>query len=313
MGRTLTFTAGADEFIQGFSTDNIEVTLLMQGGADAVNLNRDDDFGGGNTVDAGTGDDTVVSQAENGNQIKLGDGNDQYLGFGFASFSTERSDTIQAGRGNDLIAVQTFKSRYLGEAGNDQFFSVGWQNTFIGGPGRDTISYEPRDDDSTLGGSGVTVDLAAGRTQTGANRFETLLQIENVIGCAADDAIFGNNAANRLTGGLGFDQLTGRGGADTFSWRSASEAPVSGAGIDLVTDFNPNQRDQLDLSAIDANTRQGGNQAFSFIAASAFSGQPGQLRFSAEILSGDLNGDRRPDFRIGLLNVTDLSQSDIVL
>lgn len=313
MGRTLTFTAAADEFVQGFSPDNIEVTLLMKGGDDVVNLNRDDDFGGGNNVDAGTGKDTVVNRDENGSQIVLGDGDDQYLGLGFGSFSADRPDTVRAGKGNDLIAVATFKSRYLGEAGNDQFFSVGWANTFIGGAGRDTISYEPRDEDFSQGGSGVTVDLAAGRTQTGANRFETISQIENVVGCGADDAIFGNNGANRLTGGRGFDQLTGRGGADTFIWGAGNEAPVSASSIDLVTDFSRNQGDRLDLSGIDANSRVGGDQAFTFIATSPFSGQAGQLQFADDILSGDTNGDRRADFRIGLINVTGLIAADIVL
>jgi serralysin len=313
MGRTLTLTEAADQFVQGFSPDNIEITLLLLGGDDVVRLDRNDDFGGGNIVEAGAGNDAIINQAENGSQINLGDGNDRYFGLGFGSFSADRADIVTAGAGNDFIAVSTFKSRYFGQAGNDQFFTVGWQNTFVGGAGIDTISYEPRDDGSTLAGSGVTVDLAAERTQTGANRFETISQIENVIGCGSDDAIFGNNGSNRLTGGKGFDQITGRGGADRFCWRAINEARVSASGIDLVTDFNRNQQDLLDLSRIDANNGLGGNQAFSFIAGAPFSGQAGQLRFSGKILSGDINGDLRPDFRIGLAGVTSLILSDIVL
>ena len=149
-------------------------------------------------------------------------------------------------------------------AGADQFFSVGWQNRFEGGKGVDSISYAPRDDDFTQGGSGVTVDLGAGRAQTGANRFETLVSIENATGSGADDALFGSAAANLLAGGGGFDQLSGRGGADTFIWSEAREAPVVAYAIDLVTDFTAAEGDRIDLRGIDANGGMAGDQSFAF-------------------------------------------------
>jgi Ca2+-binding RTX toxin-like protein len=313
MARTIRFTNGDDSFRQGFAPENTRLTLVMGGGKDSVLLDRDDDLGGLNRVLAGAGDDSVISRIEQGNVISLGAGNDIYVSTGFGSFATDRGDRVSGGAGRDTFAVSTFQSTYLGGTGNDIFHSVGWQNTFVGGKGRDTISYEPRADDFTQGGSGVTVDLGAGRTQTGANRFETLRGIENAIGSGADDALFGTNGRNVLTGGLGFDQLTGRGGADTFVWRSAAEATMASDAIDLVTDFSTAQRDRIDLRGIDADATTRANDAFDFIGAQGFSGTAGELRFAGQILEGDTNGDGLADFRIGLLNVDTLGASDILL
>lgn len=305
MARTQTFTAGNDIFKQGLDPQDIEITLHFLGGDDQLALERADDFGGRNRADMGAGNDLVINGAENGNIILLGAGNDRYLGLGFGSFASERPDTVRGGAGDDLIAVESFKSVYAGDDGNDAFFSVGWENTFVGGRGRDSISYEPRDDNFSQRGSGVTVDLGAGRAQTGAARFETLSGIEDVVGSGADDAIFGSRGANRITGGLGADQLTGRGGADTFVWRSAAEAG------DLVTDFNAAQGDRLDLAALDADLGRAGDQAFRLVA--DFTGQAGELRLQGQILGGDLNGDGAADFEIGLLGVDALSAGALLL
>lgn len=313
MPRTLTFTKGADTFTQGGSAQNIGITLRMLGGNDRVELTRNDDFGGGTVVDAGAGADVVINLAENGSLIRLGSGNDTYAGGGFGSFATDRSDTVLGGAGNDFIAVTTFASLYKGGTGNDRFLTVGWQNRYEGGAGRDSISYAERDFDNTQGGSGVTVDLAARQAQTGANRFETLIGIEDVIGSGADDALFGTAGTNRLIGGMGLDQLAGRGGADVFVWRSVSEAAMAEDAIDLVQDFSTAQGDRLDLRGMDAVAGRAGNQAFRFIEDDAFSGRAGQLRFADQILSGDVNGDGIADFRIGLLDVSALAASDLLL
>ncbi len=313
MGRTINFNNANNSFVQGLAANNTFVTLNMLGGNDTVQLNRTDDLGGGCVVNAGNGADGVVSLKESGNIIRLGEGNDTYVGRGFGSFSTDRADTVFGGNGNDLIAVETFKSLYLGEGGNDRFISVGWQNTFNGGAGRDSISYAARDDDSTQGGSGMVVDLAAGLAQTGANRFETLASIEDVIGTAVNDALFGSAGANQLTGGAGLDQMTGRGGADQFVFATRGDAPVIADFIDIIADFSRAQGDKVNLSAIDANLTTTGNQAFTFIGTAAFSNRAGQLRFQDEILSGDVNGDGRLDFRIGLLDITAMLASDIIL
>ena len=317
MGRTVRLTNRADTFTQGLSANNIEITLFTLGGNDRVNLNRDDDLGGGNTVDTGKGNDVVQNLKESGNVIRLGNGNDTYIGLGFGSFATDPFDQVFAGKGKDTIAVATFQSRYFGQSGNDTFFSVGWQNTFDGGSGTDTISYAPRDDDSTQGGSAVTIHLGAGTVQTGTSRTETLVSIENATGSGASDVIIGSSVANRLEGAGGFDDLTGGLGADRFVFARVADSQVSDDGIDLVADFSRAQGDRIDVSGIDAKSGVAGNQAFTFIGTGDFTGAKGQLRVEAVsdglILSGDRNGDRVADFRIGLLDLTTLAASDIIL
>lgn len=312
---TITGTNGADRFTQGGNINNTQVTLRTLGGDDTIILDRSDDFGGRNFVDAGAGNDSVVNVKEDGNVILLGAGNDTYVGTGFGSFSNELGDTVRAGDGNDTIAVSTFKSSYFGENGNDKFFSVGQQNTFNGGAGVDSISYLPRDDDNVLGGSGVGIDLQQGLAQTGANRFETLVSIENAEGTNVGDTIFGSGSANTLKGLNGDDALAGRGnndvlvggrgmdllqgdaGADRFDFNSKNESAV-GARRDVILDFNHDQGDKIDLRDIDANSGTNGNQAFTFIGGHAFTNTAGELRFKTGVVSGDINGDGRADFEI---------------
>jgi len=320
----------ADRIVQGGSISNVELTIRALAGNDTIILNRTDDFGGRNSVDAGTGNDNVVNMKEDGNVILLGAGNDTYVGTGFGSFASERADLVRAGDGNDKIVVSTFKSTYLGEAGNDRFFSVGQQNTFNGGSGVDSISFLPRDDDTVLGGSGVGIDLLQGLAQTGANRFETLISIENADGTNAGDALFGSNVKNVLkglagddaiagrggndvlVGGLGHDLLQGDSGADRFDFNFRAETAV-GANRDVILDFNHNQGDRIDVRDIDANTSQAGNQAFTFIGDSNFSSSAGQLRFKDGIVSGDINGDGRADFQVEVQGVATLVAGDFVL
>ena len=74
---------------------------------------------------------------------------------------------------------------------------------------------------------------------------------------------------------------------------------MRGANRDQIVDFNRAQRDQIDLSTIDADTDgTAGNQRFTFIGTDTFNGIDGELRCSGRIVQGDINGDRIADFEI---------------
>jgi serralysin len=317
MGRTVTLTAGNDRFIQGLAANNIQVTVLGLAGVDAITLNRVDDLGGGNTVNAGAGNDTVLNRLEGANAITMGAGNDTYVGLGFGSFTTDVGDRVLGGPGNDSFAFSTFTSTYLGGNDNDTFFSVGWQNTINGGAGNDTVSYRPRADDATQGDTGVTINLATQRVATGGARVEVLVSIENAEGSAHGDRITGNGQANRLAGAGGLDALLGGAGADRFVYLRTSDAVVRATVAEEIGDFSRAQGDRIDLHGMDANRNAAGNQDFTFRGAAAFNGHAGQVRFATDgvntIVQGDTSGDGVADFQILLDDVTTLRVGDFIL
>jgi hypothetical protein len=99
---------------------------------------------------------------------------------------------------------------------------------------------------------------------------------------------------------------------------------LSGRGLrDIITDFTHGQ-DKIGLSAIDANTRVAGNQAFSWLGQGNFHNHhPGKLiyrlynftgtAYDKTIVYGDVNGDARADFQIELTGLKALVASDFIL
>lgn len=112
---------------------------------------------------------------------------------------------------------------------------------------------------------------------------------DKLLGKGGDDRLYGGSGNDWLTGGLGADDLWGGSGADRFIFKSIEETTVSASGRDTIFDFSTRQKDKIDLSAIDANTTRGGNQAFDVVGARAFSGQAGELRYE-KTATGDPPG-----------------------
>ena len=163
-------------------------------------------------------------------------------------------------------------------------------------------------------------------TITGTSRADRLVghnYAETMNGLAGNDTIFGNGGNDRISGGPGADRLTGGPGKDVFVFskignsapgksgyvNSGTYSPTSGQGLrDVIADFTHAQ-DRLDLSAVNANTRWGGNPAFSWLGQGNFhQNHPGGLIYrqynpagtanDKTIIYGDINGDARADFQI---------------
>jgi Ca2+-binding RTX toxin-like protein len=144
--------------------------------------------------------------------------------------------------------------------------------------------------------------------------------IENIIGSRFNDRITGSGEANFIDGGAGDDWLNGSWGADILRGGSGRDCfvfdSVGNANGDRVLDFSLRD-DKLDFSAIDANTKIDGNQAFTWLGSQEFTGSAGQLRTYTEagstFVAGDVNGDGIPDFVVALTGSFALSAGHIVL
>lgn len=220
-----------------------ENDIFGRAGNDTIRLLRDDDLGGNNTVDAGSGKDKVLNRFEGKNIIKLGPGNDTYVGTGFSAFNN--FDIVKGGSGNDRFIVTTLQSRHFGDSGNDTFFSEGQANSFNGGPGLDTIDYRIRSESRTRSDEAITVDLSQNQALTGPIKIEALFNIENVTGTLLGDFLSGDEGPNVLKGLDGDDDLSGAGGNDTL---------IGGPGIDFIAGDGGN----------DKLTGNAGNDAFIF-------------------------------------------------
>ena len=154
---------------------------------------------------------------------------------------------------------------------------------------------------------GVNSLVAAASTASQSDDFRVLRSAlsgnDRITGGSGNDRLEGFAGNDILWGRRGADKLLGGTGADTFTFKSINDSST-GSGRDTIYDFSANQKDRIDLSAIDARTNASGNQAFSFIGTGAFSGKAGELRYekapSDTYISGDVNGDKVADFTIRL-------------
>ena len=172
---------------------------------------------------------------------------------------------------------------------------------------------------------GAGADLFKGWNGTVDGDIHGGLGFDTIVGGAGEDVIFGDNGNDVLKGGGGHDILTGGTGRDTlrgglgddsFNFNSVNDSAVGGAQRDQILDFHQGE-DVIDVLFIDANTGAGGNQAFDFIGAAAFSHTAGELRATtfrdSTIVAGDNDGDGSADFQILVVGVTGLTEGDFVL
>ncbi|RDJ27866.1 hypothetical protein DWF00_09840 [Bosea caraganae] len=141
----------------------------------------------------------------------------------------------------------------------------------------------------------LTVDLGngllgRGNASSAQSGTDTLWSIENVATGSGSDTVTASNAVNVIEGGAG---------DDTFRFLSAA-----GADGDTILDFEPG--DRLDLSGIDANGAQAGNQGFALVngplTGAAQVAVTYEIRQDGEytIVSGSTDANPDEEFRIDL-------------
>ena len=326
------------------------------GGADALFGSNGNDrlIGGlgGDTLNGGSGQDVAdYSAAASAVHADLGNAavnsgeaaSDSYVSIE-KLVGSAFNDTLTGDGGNNRLAGLDGNDRLDGGGGADALFGSNGNDRLIGGLGGDTLNGGSGQDvaDYSAAASAVHADLGNAAVNSGEAASDSYFSIEKLVGSAFNDtltgdggnnrlagldgndrldggggadSLFGSNGNDTLTGGTGKDQLTGGTGADTFVFNAVNET-LQGPAHDVVADFSSAQGDLIDLSQIDADTGNGGDQAFNFIGGSGFSHTAGELRFSVSggngYLAGDVNGDGHANLTIELTGVIAFTSGDLI-
>lgn len=246
-----------------------------------------------------------------GNDYIFGyDGNDRIYGYrGDDHLDGGRgADTLSGGAGRDVIFGGAGQDKLYGGSGDDKMQGGTNNDRLYGGDGKDIL--DGGDGDDRLSGEAGNDDLSGGKGNdvlyggSGNDYLYGNTGNDVLFGGAGNDKLFGDAGNDRLYGGTGRDELTGGAGADRFVFTSINDSRPSAP--DIVRDLHHAEGDKIDLRAIDADTTRKGDQAFTFIGSSAFNKKAGELLietdgFGNTTASGDVNGDGKADFTIGIV------------
>ena len=283
-----------------------DVILSGAGGAMVFGDDGDDRLTGQAAVDeldGGAGAD-LLDGADGNDLLSGGEGDDLIFGGGGADAVSggadadringgDQDDWIDGGRGSDRLAGGNDDDRIAGQDGSD---------VLIGGLGDDLL-FAGAGDDISVGGGGA--DLLRG--DAGADVLR---------GQSGSDRLVGGEGADVIEGGTGIDRLRGGADSDAFAYRTVDFAANPVNSRDLVFDFSQAEGDKIDLVRVDA-IAGGDDDAFAFVATSAFSGMAGELRYgffgNATLIQGDWNGDGISDMDIRLSGHIALAAGDFIL
>jgi serralysin len=315
------------------------------GGIDEVRYDRDINPGGagGVTVDLSQGAaidgfgrvDTLMNiewvRGSMFEDMLTGDGNNNRLR------GEQGNDTLSGGAGSDILAGGGGNDFLNGGAGDDMMDGGDGNDIFIVAAAGDvTVEGEDQGTDTVrtyinwvlsdnverlemLGSAAQGTGNSLNNTLVGnslANVLNGAGGNDSLVGGAGNDTLNGGDGNDTLIGGAGTDSLSGGAGLDQFIFQAISDSPVGPSLRDTINGF-AHGADLISLSGIDANLPAAGDQAFSFIGKSAFSGAAGQLRYSAYgnvcLLDGDINGDKLADFQIAVNGTHWMTGTDFIL
>ncbi|MFT7059923.1 MAG: Ca2+-binding RTX toxin-like protein, partial [Pseudorhodobacter sp.] len=275
-----------------------------------------------------------------------GDGNDTITG-------NSSGNELRGMRGNDHLYGREGDDLLYGGVGGDGLYGGSGADLLDGGAGSDTLSGGLGNDRYIIDSAGDVITGEVGYSLGGGidtveswvdfqlgNNIE-ILRLQgsgnlNGTGSWAPEAMVGNAGHNRLDGSRGFDQINGKSGDDTliggqgldwlvgeagadhFVYREAADSGIGQANRDLINGFEHGV-DVIDLSALDANLLQRGDQAFRFIGTAGFAGT-GVAEVRAwtwgttfNLIEIDIGGDGNADMQIFVNQTNFMLESDFIL
>ena len=249
---------------------------------------------GNDTITGSAGADIIIGGAGD-DTLNGGNGDDVFRFEG----GSEGFDAITGGAGTDIIEVSA-TGAVIGLRSITGIEQInGYGDTIIqGNSSANTLNF------STISLSGIIAIDGGGGNDT-------------ITGSAGYDTIYGGAGTDRLTGGEGADVLFGGTGNDTFDYNAISESSFGGP-VDQIADFVMGQ-DKIDVTTIDADTGLAGDQNFTFLGSSAFTGVAGQLRFENSLgdnlthIFGDIDGNGIADFEVTLTGTYTLTSTNFIL
>lgn len=332
--------AGNDTLIGGNGTDTLlggddNDLLIGNFGSDTLNGGIGDD-----RIFAGFGDDVLIG-GDGRDILRGGSGTDTLLG-------GQGTDEMRGGLGDDTLSGGFGIDFLYGGGDNDTLFGEESDDTLYGDAGADSLDGGDGDDglfggtgnDFLDGGGGSDLMRGGDGSDTltggfGADNLGGGIGDDSLFGGDGNDLILGDNGADLMRGGAGADRLRGGFGADNIGGGTGTDTLTGGGGADVfffgddthlnstfaltdtITDFSQSDDDTISLTGIDANTKAGGNQAFSFVGDSAFSGTAGELRYAQAggqtVVEMDRDGDGVADLYLTLDGLVDLTAADFVL
>jgi len=156
--------------------------------------------------------------------------------------------------GIENLAGSGYGDYLAGQIGNNELFGLGGHDVLAGGGGSDILN-GGSGNDTLNGGSGaddlygdagtdaasyfdsaerVIIHLFAGFGQSGDAEGDTFHSIENVVGSAYDDLMWGNGGSNLLRGMDGHDAIGGMDGDDTLEGGNGNDALYGEDGTDTL-------------------------------------------------------------------------------
>lgn len=290
---------GGDDLIQGLGGNDLllggagDDTLLGGSGRDTL-----EGGGGNNELDGGSGadliriHDLITLRNLTENHVDGGSGIDVVAFVGMkAGVTWDLSDPFDY-QGMDSV------EGFIGTRFDDEFVGTAGRNLFNGAGGDDLLEAArnqfpgPWEGDKLKGGAGDDGLIGAGagdllkggpgndgisgETYDGNQDTDSA---DTMSGGAGDDSLYlrggdladgGDGKDLLLIGGDGDNTLTGGADADTFLFQPQLYGDT--LGVNLITDLAP--EDKIDLSPIDADATQSGNQAFTLV--SSLDGHAGE-------------------------------------